>query len=247
MIIHRSQPESGFVQLPNATVRDPRLSYLARGVLAEMLSRPDDWQESADAIWRRGRHERQEAGEGRNAIRSAFAELEKTGYLRRVRRRRKTGRFGTELHLFDTPITLSAVDALIGVSAGHTDDRTGGGRSDLQEREFPQVAPTYRTPGVGQPGVGGPGVGQPGVYTNTDYGNPSTNTGPEHPTGEYSSGLSQSPVQVEGIRELARRCTSCSGRLTAAEQASGTRQCVWCQPANNWQALGTGTTGPGAW
>ena len=197
MIIHRSQPER-FVQVPNDTARDPRLSYLARGVLAEMLSRPDDWQDSADAIWRRGRRERGGAGEGRNVIRAAFAELEDAGYLLRVRRRRHSGQFGTELHLFDAPVVLSAADALLGVSAGRTDDRTGGGRCDLQGREFPQVAPTYRAPGVGQPGVGQPGVGQPGVYTNTDYGHPSTNTGHEQPGDEQLKAVPQSPVPVEG-------------------------------------------------
>ena len=101
MIIHRSHPESGFAVIPNATLRDPRLSYQARGVLAEILSRPEDWVTSADAIWRRAKAERGKAGEGRDVLREIFAELADAGYLYRSRRRRGRGRFDTELHVFD--------------------------------------------------------------------------------------------------------------------------------------------------
>jgi hypothetical protein len=76
---------------------------MARGLLAEILSRPDDWITTADAIWRRARSERGKDGEGRDAVRKAFAELAAAGYLHRERRRAGRSRFTTMVHVFDSP------------------------------------------------------------------------------------------------------------------------------------------------
>lgn len=104
MRINRSQPEKHFTQIPNAALRDERLSYTARGVLAEMLSRPDGWDTSADQMSDRARLNGREArGEGRRAIRAAFAELEAAGYLRRERVQIDGGKFVTEMFLTDEP------------------------------------------------------------------------------------------------------------------------------------------------
>lgn len=104
MRINRSQPEKHFTQIPNAALRDERLSYTARGVLAEMLSRPDGWDTSADQMSDRARlNGRDGRGEGRRAIRAAFAELEAAGYLRRERVQVDGGKFVTEMFLTDDP------------------------------------------------------------------------------------------------------------------------------------------------
>ncbi|GHC88295.1 hypothetical protein GCM10007079_33140 [Nocardiopsis terrae] len=89
--------------LPNAVIRDERLSYTARGVLAELLSRPDGWDTNADDMWRNARKNRGESAEGRRAFRSAFAELEECGYLLRTRERGQDGRMVTSLAVYDTP------------------------------------------------------------------------------------------------------------------------------------------------
>jgi hypothetical protein len=129
--IHRSGPESDFAIIPNETLRDPRLSYRARGILAEVLSRPDDWITSADSTAARARRERDKPGEGREPMRAAFAELKAAGYLHSKRRRDSRGRIITELHWYDRPAHTAAsnTDAMPGrprkqdVSAGRTDDR----------------------------------------------------------------------------------------------------------------------------
>lgn len=41
MQIHRSRHARGFTVLPNTLLQDRRLSYTARGLLADLLSRPD--------------------------------------------------------------------------------------------------------------------------------------------------------------------------------------------------------------
>ncbi|MFD5438556.1 hypothetical protein ACFWJ4_41215 [Kitasatospora sp. NPDC127067] len=45
MQIHRSAHVRAFTVLPNGLLQDRRLSYTARGLLADLLSRPDGWRE----------------------------------------------------------------------------------------------------------------------------------------------------------------------------------------------------------
>ncbi len=104
MRIHRSQLDGRFTQVPNETLRDERLSYTARGILCELLSHRDGWEMSADRMSEQAREEgRTRRGEGRRAIRAAFAELEAAGYITRERTRGERGRFQTELYLYDRP------------------------------------------------------------------------------------------------------------------------------------------------
>lgn len=103
MRVHRTRHDRHFTPLPNALLRDPRLSYRARGVLAELLSRPDGRWATADSLSRIARHERGGRGEGRDAMRAVFAELKAVGYLVAVRVRRDDGTVTTELHVHDVP------------------------------------------------------------------------------------------------------------------------------------------------
>lgn len=104
MRIVRHKHESDFLILPNATVRDQRLSYLARGILVEILSRPDGWETTADRLVEQARlHRGETRGEGRRAIRAAFTELEACGYMHRVRTRTEKGRFTTVVYVTDVP------------------------------------------------------------------------------------------------------------------------------------------------
>jgi hypothetical protein len=115
--IHRSNRDSHFTIIPDETLRDSRLSWQARGLLAEILSRPDDWITSADRLWADARRERYKPGEGRDKIRAAFAELDSAGYLSRERKRGPAGRIVTELHIYD-------------ISASRTGDSTDNHWSD---------------------------------------------------------------------------------------------------------------------
>jgi hypothetical protein len=111
--IHRSNPEANFLILPNATAQDTRLSWAARGLLIELLSRPIDWETNADALWTTSKQQRgEQLGEGRRAVRAAFAKLEELGYIVRSRARVEKGRFVTTIDVYDT--------------AGHHRDTAGG-------------------------------------------------------------------------------------------------------------------------
>lgn len=82
-----------FTQVFNAAARDRRLSRRARGLLVELLSHSDGYGVSVEGLVKLG-------PEGRDAIRSAIAELEKYGYLIRDRERDPvTGQLGEMVYL----------------------------------------------------------------------------------------------------------------------------------------------------
>lgn len=109
-VINRApKPDHSFLLIRNEVARDDRLSYRASGVLADILSRPDNWVTSAERLAAARPH-----GEGVKAMRTALRELEAAGYLRRVRTRDKDGTFGWEQAFYDTP------QAVEGKTAGRT-------------------------------------------------------------------------------------------------------------------------------
>lgn len=90
--------------ISKAAALDDRLSYAARGLLVELMSRPTESRANADGLSREARTARGDArGEGRRAMRALFAELEQTGYIRRERRRVAGGEFCTVLTVTDLP------------------------------------------------------------------------------------------------------------------------------------------------
>ncbi|MER5750671.1 hypothetical protein [Streptomyces sp. NPDC002088] len=103
MRIRRSRLTGDFLQVPNATVRDDRLSHMARGILIELLSRPDSWEATADDMWRASVAKHGSNSPGRRAFRAAFAELKEHGYLTAGKDALPGGRYGTVLTLTDVP------------------------------------------------------------------------------------------------------------------------------------------------
>ena len=93
MKIHRSAPAGNFAIIPNETLRDERLSFAARGHLAYLLTRPDDWKTSADDEAERARGLRAKRGEGREAMRRVYKELKDAGYMHLVRSADASGRW----------------------------------------------------------------------------------------------------------------------------------------------------------
>ena len=182
MRIHRSHPDDHFTIIPNATLRDQRLTYNARGVLMELLSHTDGWETNADALSDLARRHRGEiSGEGRRALRSAFSELEELGYLVRRTERRERGRFVTVLELYDTP--------------GHRD--TGTGTSVVHDDPW-AAADRGTADGASVDGTFVDATSVTGTSTR------STNqrtTNKEEPTNEESTALADARAAADAARD----------------------------------------------
>lgn len=110
MIIRTARPQTKFTIIKNSVLTDDRMSFRARGILAAILSRPNDWRTSSELL------ASQSGGrEGRDAIRTALKELEACGYLiRRKEKHPKTGRFSTNYYVFDEPQNTEDGLAVVG-------------------------------------------------------------------------------------------------------------------------------------
>lgn len=99
--ITRTPSKNPFLLIPQGTVRDSRLTYRARGVLARLLSNADGYKMPSSELAREG-------GEGRDSIRTCLLELEKFGYIKTVKKQDEKGRFTTETFVYDEPQIIEA-------------------------------------------------------------------------------------------------------------------------------------------
>ena len=120
-IIRSPRLENNFSIISNAVIRDTRLSYRARGILLDILSRPDNWRISADSLARNGL-------EGRQAVLTALKELREVGYMRTEKRRDEQGHFETVSIVYDTPTY-----EYTGVGKPDPGYRESGNRTTLEE------------------------------------------------------------------------------------------------------------------
>lgn len=86
--------ENRYTQVPNEWIRDPRIGFKSKGVLHYLLSHQSGWKTSLEHLAVAGK-------DGRDSIRTAIMELEKTGYLRRTRLRDSGKLSGSEWELID--------------------------------------------------------------------------------------------------------------------------------------------------
>jgi len=87
-----------FTQIPNAWLRDSRLSLKAIGLLAQLMSHEPGWQLSVNSLAFAN-------GVGKDMVRSAVSELEQFGYLLRVQTREE-GKFAETIWYTQDPSDL---------------------------------------------------------------------------------------------------------------------------------------------
>lgn len=124
--------EGHFTQIPNAWLRDDRLSRRAKGLLAELLSHREGWEITIGALTRSG-------PEGRDAIASAVHELERFGYLNRTRARGERGRLaGANYELavpVDNSVTYDGFSYVGGPNVGESATKNTINSEHQQEQE----------------------------------------------------------------------------------------------------------------
>lgn len=97
MIVRAPRPDSHFVQIRNDVIRDRRLSYKARGLLAFMLSFPDNYRITSESLADASDQD------GRRAVLSGLEELRDLGYLVTVSERDEKGQWSKTSFLYDEP------------------------------------------------------------------------------------------------------------------------------------------------
>ena len=130
-IVRTPRIERDFTIIPNRALRDPHLSYRARGVLAYVLSMPDNWRTNAETLARQG-------VEGRDAIRAALNELIAVGYARRVKSQDERGRYTTELHFYDYPKRVN----ILGITRAKRDSPTTGNQPSVFQSSKEELIPS---------------------------------------------------------------------------------------------------------
>lgn len=148
----------------NAALEDERLTWRARGVLAYLLSRPEDWTTSAERL----------AGlspkgtEGRDSMRTVLAELESAGYLRRQKTQDARGRWSTNMVVYDFPQPPDLAEPPAKVVAEPPIVEEAVPARTTAEPRILESSKNGGSPGVGGPAVGSPAVGKPGLSNKTD-------------------------------------------------------------------------------
>ena len=97
-MIIRTEKTSNYTILPNEFLLDETISDKARGLLARLLSRPDNWNLNINYLVKTGK-------DGHTAVRSAIRELEEAGYIQREVSRHANGRIiGVEYIIYESPV-----------------------------------------------------------------------------------------------------------------------------------------------
>lgn len=136
-MIVRVKKRSRYAIISNVPLNDERLSWEARGLLAWLLSKPDDWKVNLEAILRYGLA-------GRDKVKRMFSELSNVGYLVRIKIRRDDGRFGWDSVVYEEPV--------------NQDGKTGDRLSVGSPGEPSMVRPLTAKPSLAEPSVAEPRV-----------------------------------------------------------------------------------------
>lgn len=81
------RPSQQFAQIPNAWLRDMRLSHRARGILALLCTHEDGFEQTLKSMTT--------SREGADAVLTAVRELQALGYIERRRHRNEDGTLGS--------------------------------------------------------------------------------------------------------------------------------------------------------
>jgi len=95
-VLHKHPKKKGYTQVENSTIRDPRLSLKATGLLVYLISLKQGSPIGSRVIAKR-------KPEGRAAIMSAFKELRDLGYVDQSSVRKADGTFTTVTHVYEVP------------------------------------------------------------------------------------------------------------------------------------------------
>jgi len=136
-------PEAPFAQIANEALRDKRLSFRARGILAMVLSHTGEWQ--ANKTWLMT--QTPEGTEGRDAIQTALNELTALGYREVLNERGPSGRLRTIVVWRHSPTAVLESRPPVDRDTG---DPATGPADDRESRPASEHHPTEHNPNEDQ-------------------------------------------------------------------------------------------------
>lgn len=99
MSVVRVHKTANYTVMSNHHFKEKKMSLKAKGLLSLMLSLPDDWNYSVSGLVKLSK-------DGKDGVMSALSELEKFGYLHRVKLHNEKGHFsGIEYNIYEAPQT----------------------------------------------------------------------------------------------------------------------------------------------
>lgn len=125
MIIKRHL-SSNFTVIDNDVLQDERLSWKATGMLAYLLSLPEDWKVHIEDLARR-------KSDGHSATASGFRELRLAGYIVVEKVRGSKGRISSVCHVYDLPLETAVIDLQ---NSGSTEERESRGADEPSAGEL---------------------------------------------------------------------------------------------------------------
>ena len=96
MIIRAARPHQNYTVVHNELIEDKQLTWKARGILVYLLSKPDHWRTTSA-------HLASQSPEGIYAVRAGLQQLERAGYIRRIKKQNSRGQWSTYTVVFDHP------------------------------------------------------------------------------------------------------------------------------------------------
>jgi hypothetical protein len=145
-----------YVQINRRVLEDNRLSWAARGVMAYLLAKPDNWEVRPGDLQRNG-------GCGRDAVRSILAELEAHGYLWRHKVNGGGGKFTWVHRVYESP----ELNPLFRSTLKAVRDEPGVEKPPTGKPSMEQLSP--EKPPVAEPATAQPSVAQPATEKASSY------------------------------------------------------------------------------
>jgi len=123
---------SNFVMLDKAFLDNPALSFKAKGILAYLLSKPDDWKVIVKDLVNHGT-------EGKSAIYSGLNELKEHGYYQKIPVRDATGRRISHWEGIISEVPMTSTEIAQASDSLLTENR--------EVEKTPEIAPSSLLPG----------------------------------------------------------------------------------------------------
>lgn len=134
--------DNPYTIVPKSMSEDASLSWGARGLLAYLFGKPDNWQVRMTDLERN-------ATDGRERLRSLMCELQEHGYLKRVKKRTAEGKWYYVTTVYESPVKTeeadhereaalgNTVDIPLNDSMSNEEDTRDAGASDVLPLAFP--------------------------------------------------------------------------------------------------------------